>query len=280
MRYQEAAGLRVKEFETSLDRYFATLDAHPVLKDAMKYAVEGGGKRLRPILMLETYKMFNEDDRAIPFAIALELIHSYSLVHDDLPCMDDDDIRRGKPAVHKAFDEGIAVLTGDALLNAAWTLSMQAALQQGTEASKRASFELSVAAGPNGMLDGQMMDLYDDIQNIDQLEILYAKKTGCLISVAVAVGGVLGGADEEQMQRLNEFSHHLSMAFQIQDDILDEAQDREEDHMSILRYVTTQEAHHQMMRHTELALESLRALKALNTDKLSSITEALIQRKS
>ncbi len=279
MKYMEVAGDIVKRVEEALQTYLSELPTHKTLREPMQYAVNGGGKRLRPVLLLECFSLFRSDlEYAMPYAIALELIHSYSLVHDDLPCMDDDETRRGKPTVHVAFDEGIAVLTGDALLNAGLSLSIDTAVKNQDIQSLQASAVLSTAAGPNGMLYGQIMDLYDDIGDLTKLNTLYDKKTGCLIRAAAEIGAILGRATEAESDSLARFSGHLATAFQIQDDILDLEQDREEDNMSILRYLSVQEATEDMKRHSDYALRALTELQDRDTAKLEKITLSLIQR--
>lgn len=167
-------------FEQALQASLKEMPMHPLLKRALVYAVDGGGKRLRPVLLLESYALFAKDlDAAMPFAVSLEMIHNYSLVHDDLPAMDDDDYRRGRPSLHKEFDEAMGILAGDALLNGALELAMSAAQQDPNK--WMATQILTRAAGTDGMLSGQIMDLYDRVEDLAHLLRLYEKKTGKLI---------------------------------------------------------------------------------------------------
>lgn len=158
----------------------------------------------------------------MPMAAAIEMIHTYSLIHDDLPCMDDDDLRRGKPTNHKVFGENIAVLAGDALLNEAMTLLMKSSLELG-ESALKASYEISKAAGPEGMIGGQVVDVLSEVSEIskEELEYMHEKKTGELIRVSIVAGGILARVPSGDIEALNEYGKKLGLAFQIKDDILD-----------------------------------------------------------
>jgi len=187
------------------------------LQEAMDYALTAGGKRMRPFLVLETAALFGADDRAMDAAVALEMIHSYSLVHDDLPAMDDADLRRGKPSVHKAYDQAIAVLVGDALLTEAFVVLGK------YEAPITAplSLELAKASGMLGMVGGQMLDLYPDGNDEASIISLQDKKTGALIECSATMGCIVGGASEAETQALRLYARKLCLAFQIADDLLD-----------------------------------------------------------
>ncbi|MGI6442083.1 MAG: polyprenyl synthetase family protein [Peptoniphilaceae bacterium] len=264
-------------FEQALQASLKEMPMHPLLKRALVYAVDGGGKRLRPVLLLESYALFAKDlDAAMPFAVSLEMIHNYSLVHDDLPAMDDDDYRRGRPSLHKEFDEAMGILAGDALLNGALELAMSAAQQDPNK--WMATQILTRAAGTDGMLSGQIMDLYDRVEDLAHLLRLYEKKTGKLILAACEAGAVLGGATEEERAFLRDYAGHVGAAFQIQDDLLDAGQDLEADNMTILRFMTQEEAEENMVSHTEKALLALSRLAGRNTDRLMQITRSLMHR--
>jgi farnesyl diphosphate synthase len=194
------------------------------LQEAMSYALTGGGKRMRPFLVLETAALFGEEGGAMDAAIALEMIHAYSLVHDDLPAMDDAETRRGKPSVHKQYDEAIAILTGDALLTEAFLVLTS---YEG-ELCRRLCRELSAAAGMEGMVGGQMMDLYPEGESEDHIIALQDRKTGALIECAAAMGALVGGASEEETRALRTYAKKLGLAFQIADDLLDVTQTAEE----------------------------------------------------
>jgi len=193
------------------------------LYTALEYAIEAGGKRLRPILMMATFDAFNENKKkVIQPAIALELIHTYSLIHDDLPAMDDDDFRRGKPTIHKQFDEATAILIGDGLLTYAFQIiSMSKELE--AEEKVYCLHQLSQASGFEGMIAGQYLDLKAENEELTEQQLIgvHRKKTGELIRAAVKIGSYLGKATPPQIEALNQFADYLGLIFQIQDDILD-----------------------------------------------------------
>jgi len=203
--------------------------ASPTLKEAMNYACLGGGKRIRPVLTYGSALAVGANlESADNAAAAVELIHCYSLVHDDLPAMDDDDLRRGKPTVHKAFDEATAILVGDALQSLAFqTLSTEAG---SLNAERRLAMVqlLSQASGATGMVGGQSLDFEAVGENItlQQLEAMHNLKTGALISCAVLLGGMSHNqTDDAQIAALSEYAKNIGLAFQVQDDILDEVSD-------------------------------------------------------
>lgn len=190
---------------------------------AMKYSLLSGGKRIRPILLLEFYALCGGmGGSALNFAAALEMIHTYSLIHDDLPCMDNDDMRRGRPSCHKAFGEDTALLAGDALL----TLAFKTAAETDGIPSDRVMKAIAVLAenaGISGMVGGQVEDLAFEKSGatIEQLRGMYLKKTSCLLSAAAVCGSILAGADDEELKYAAEYAEKLGLAFQIIDDILD-----------------------------------------------------------
>jgi geranylgeranyl diphosphate synthase type II len=212
------------EVESFLNRYFdKTFSFNKRIYEAMSYSINIGGKRIRPILMLLTYSMYKEDYKNIvPLAAAMEMIHTYSLIHDDLPCMDDDDLRRGKPTNHKIYGEAMAVLAGDALLNEAMNIMFSFCLK-GDRSSLRACNIISEAAGANGMIGGQVVDILSENRSITIEELLYMhnKKTGELITASILSGAILGCASNEDEKLLKQFGEKLGLAFQIKDDILD-----------------------------------------------------------
>jgi farnesyl diphosphate synthase len=194
------------------------------LIEAMRYSALDGGKGFRPYLSYAAAKLFDVDEaRAIRAAAAVEAVHCYSLIHDDLPAMDDDDMRRGRPSLHKAFDEATAILAGDALLTLAFELLADEATHK--EAGKRLQLvsALSKAAGMHGMVGGQMIDLQSPGLDLDAggLTRLQKMKTGALIGFAVEAGAILGGADEQERHALLGYAHDIGLAFQIADDVLD-----------------------------------------------------------
>lgn len=191
--------------------------------DAMNYSTFAGGKRIRPKLMLEFMRISGgEPLKALNFAVALEMIHTYSLIHDDLPCMDNDDMRRGRPSCHKAFDETTALLAGDALLTEAFNV---ASATEGVEPKNivNALNVLASCAGVHGMIGGQVIDLkYEKSQApLEVVKELYRLKTGALLNAAASIGCILAGADDKKISAAVEFSEKIGLAFQIRDDILD-----------------------------------------------------------
>lgn len=204
------------------------------LDEAMRYSLLSGGKRLRPILFLACTEVLSEASawpvrlqQFLSFACALECIHTYSLIHDDLPAMDDDDVRRGYPTCHKKFDEATAILAGDALLTLAFELAAQPVEGVDPRESLAVIGQLAQGAGMAGMVGGQMLDMMSENREISlqELKKLHAKKTGALIRVACVSGACLGGGTPEQVQSLTRYGEAIGLAFQITDDILDETGD-------------------------------------------------------
>ena len=196
--------------------------------EAMRYAALGGGKRLRPFLLIEAARMIagapkDVEDGVWMAAAALECIHVYSLIHDDLPCMDDDDIRRGKPTVHKVYDEAMGVLAGDALLTLAFEVMADPKIHKEPETRLSLISELAQASGTHGMIGGQVIDIYAEgnISDGELIRQLQALKTGALIHYAAIAGGRLTGASAKDLENLSTFANALGLAFQIRDDILD-----------------------------------------------------------
>mgnify|MGYP002793358694 CR=1 FL=1 len=194
-----------------------------IIYDSASYSINIGGKRIRPILFLLTYGLYKDNyEDVIEMASAIEMIHTYSLVHDDLPCMDNDDLRRGMPTNHKKFGESIAVLAGDMLLNEAMSMLMNFSIKNGDKALL-ASKEIAEAAGPEGMIGGQIVDIINENKQISKDELIYMhnKKTGELIRVSIVAAAILANAPKEDIKILNDFGLKLGLAFQIKDDILD-----------------------------------------------------------
>lgn len=208
-----------------LENYFNERGTYnKLIFDSAKYSLIIGGKRVRPILLFLTYDMYKENyEKVIDMAAAIEMIHTYSLVHDDLPSMDNDDLRRGKPTNHKVFGENIAILAGDALLNEAMILMMEYSLKSGEKNALKASLEIAKAAGADGMIGGQIVDIINEGKKIpkSELEYMHLKKTGELIRCSIIAGALLANAPEEDIYILNKYGKNLGLAFQIKDDILD-----------------------------------------------------------
>lgn len=229
MSFSDQLSLYVTRAEQGLESHLPAASERPVrIHEAMRYAMQGGGKRLRPVLLLATAELFGtKDDSAIPAAVAVECIHTYSLVHDDLPCMDNDDLRRGRATTHKAYDEATALLTGDALLTHAFSLLATAYAHQ-PELSHALIRELAHTAGSQRLIGGQMEDLLAERKSDatpDDLEFIHLNKTAAMLESSLIMGGLVGGADKSQIDILRQAGLNLGLAFQIIDDILDATAD-------------------------------------------------------
>ncbi len=214
-----------EEINIYLDNYFKNKGSYnKLIYEATSYSLNIGGKRIRPIFMLLSYSLYKKNYKDImEVAAAIEMIHTYSLIHDDLPAMDNDDLRRGKPTNHKVFGEGIATLAGDALLNEAMTILINYSLINGEKALKAAR-EIAIASGAEGMIGGQVVDILSEGKDKitkEELQYMHLKKTGELIRASIVAGGILGEACEKDISLLNELGIKIGLAFQIQDDILD-----------------------------------------------------------
>jgi len=199
-------------------------DSEARLFDAMRYAALGGGKRLRPFLVLNSACLFGvQEECAARVAASVECVHSYSLVHDDLPCMDDDDLRRGRPSTHRQFDEATAVLAGDALLSFAFEILSDSGTHEDPNIRCELVRCLAVASGPHGMVGGQMLDLESENQTLPAGAVtrLQQLKTGALIAFSCEAGAILGKASPPHRQALHAYAHDFGLAFQITDDLLD-----------------------------------------------------------
>ena len=200
--------------------------------ETMEYSIMAGGKRLRPILIMETAKKFDLDfDEIVPFMAAIEFIHTYSLVHDDLPAMDDDKYRRGKLTTHAKYGEAMGVLAGDALLNYAFEIAVSSLKESKNKDLAIDALEvLSCNAGYSGMIGGQVCDVMNEGKemDLDMLDYIYENKTGALIEAAMSIGAILGGANEDEISDIEDAASSIGMAFQIMDDILDVTGDEKE----------------------------------------------------
>ena len=216
---------KCRRIDSALEQYLPTEQQYPeVIYRAMRYSVLNGGKRIRPILTLAACEAVGGDTEcALPTACAIEFIHAFSLIHDDLPALDDDDLRRGRPTCHKAFDEATAILAGDALL--AFAFETITGLTKGAAAERilDVTHQIASASGTGGMVVGQVADMISEGKKIDPtvLEFIHRNKTGALIEASVVSGGILGGAAPDQVETLSLFGNKIGLAFQIVDDILD-----------------------------------------------------------
>ncbi len=219
----------VSRVEKGIDRFLQPADEHPPrLHEAMRYAIQGGGKRLRPVLALATAESFGaSEESALSAAVALECVHTYSLVHDDLPCMDNDDLRRGRPTTHKAFDEATALLAGDALLTHSFViLTINYATQPAL--AHALCLELAAAAGSRRLIGGQMSDLLAEHRSnvtAAELDLIHFNKTAAMIESSLVMGALVGGASVSDIDLLRRVGRHIGLTFQIVDDILDATAD-------------------------------------------------------
>ena len=229
--YLDQQRQRVDRF---LEGTLPLLSANPQrLYESMRYSLLGGGKRIRPILTIAAAQALGYDrDAMLPFAASLEFVHTYSLIHDDLPAMDDDDYRRGRLTNHKVYGDGMAILAGDALLTMAFELCSQVDGTEDFSAAQQLAIvrELASGSGHQGMVGGQVMDIQAENQEIDlvHLQQIHTFKTGRLIRAAVRIGSIIGEATTQQMQCLTDYSEDIGLAFQIADDVLDMVGTREE----------------------------------------------------
>ena len=282
-----------KEVNAFLLNYFENKGSfNKVIYDSASYSLNIGGKRIRPLLMLLTYNMYKENWREIlEFSSAIEMIHTYSLIHDDLPCMDNDDLRRGKPTNHKVYGEDIAVLAGDALLNEAMNVMMKFSLNHGREALV-ASQKIAEAAGAEGMIGGQVVDIINEGKKISEEELRYMhmKKTGALIKVSIVAGAILGNASEEEIELLEKFGENLGLAFQIKDDILDVIGNTEKLGKKVLsdeendktNFISMHGLDYCIKECERLTNESINILDSLsvNTETLKILTKELLDREN
>ena len=220
--------MKIKQLKELVDNYLSNYfknkgSYNSLIYDAANYSLNVGGKRIRPILFMLVYNMYKgKDKEIIDMAAAIEMIHTYSLIHDDLPCMDNDDLRRGKPTNHKVYGENIAVLARDALLNESMILLMDFSIKNGKDALVAAR-EIAYAAGADGMIGGQVVDIINEGKKIskEELNYMHLKKTGELIRASIVAGAILAEVDKSEIELLNKFGLNLGLAFQIKDDILD-----------------------------------------------------------
>lgn len=244
-----------------------------IIYEAMNYSLLSGGKRLRPVLFLGSYELFKDNvEEALPFACAMEMIHTYSLIHDDLPAMDNDDYRRGRLSNHKKYGEAAAILAGDGLLNKAFETGLNAALCSNLNIKNavKALVEIALSSGSDGMIGGQVVDMFshDKIVTLEDLKYMYSLKTGAIIKSSVTAGAILGGADERQLMALESYAEKIGLAFQIEDDILDVTStleklgkaigsDEANNKITYLSFLSIEEAQLQVEKLTEQAIESL-----------------------
>ena len=286
---------RKKEVEQIVTSFLPKEEGYQkTVLEAMNYSVSAGGKRLRPMLMLETYRMFGGKSKVIePFMAAIEMIHTYSLIHDDLPAMDNDEYRRGRKTTHVVYGEAMAILAGDALLNYAFETAASAfVLDEGSPAIGKAFMILASKAGVYGMIGGQVLDVESEGKEIDAdtLKFIHIHKTSALLESAMLIGAVLAGASEQQQRTVELAARELGLAFQIRDDILDVTGNTDElgkpvgsdekNHKNT--YVALEgleKAKEDVKRYSESAIDRLKSLPVRN-EFLYELIEELIDRRS
>ena len=286
---------RKKEVEQIVTSFLPKEEGYQkTVLEAMNYSVSAGGKRLRPMLMLETYRMFGGKSKVIePFMAAIVMIHTYSLIHDDLPAMDNDEYRRGRKTTHVVYGEAMAILAGDALLNYAFETAASAfVLDEGNPAIGKAFMILASKAGVYGMIGGQVLDVESEGKEIDAdtLKFIHIHKTSALLESAMLIGAVLAGASEQQQRTVELAARELGLAFQIRDDILDVTGNTDElgkpvgsdekNHKNT--YVALEgleKAKEDVKRYSESAIDRLKSLPVRN-EFLYELIEELIDRRS
>ncbi|MDQ0430080.1 geranylgeranyl diphosphate synthase type II [Planomicrobium stackebrandtii] len=263
------------------------------LKESMHYSLQAGGKRIRPILLLAVLHELSGEEHpdALKVAAAIEMIHTYSLIHDDLPSMDNDDLRRGMPTNHKVFGEAVAILAGDALLT--YSFGIVARLQHVSSDDKVRLIDLmSVSSGAEGMVGGQVLDIEGEEKKLtlQELEQVHRLKTGALLTYSILAGGILAKASNEEMMALSRFGEHLGLAFQIQDDILDvtgtseelgktAGKDESSEKSTYPGLLTLPKAKEKLEYHASQAIDALHSLKG-EQSLLLQLTQLIVQRKS
>lgn len=295
MNFKEEQKKRIEQIEAILMRYLPKQEGkQKIIMEAMEYSLMAGGKRLRPMLMWETYRMFSGTSEAIyPFMAAMEMIHTYSLVHDDLPAMDNDEYRRGRKTTHVVYGEDMGILAGDALLNYAFETAVSAFSIEGVDAGDigEALQVLAKKAGIYGMIGGQVVDVKCTGQSIsgDTLDFIYRLKTGALIEGSMMIGAILAGASKEEIKSVETIAQKVGLAFQIQDDILDVTSDMEtlgkpigsDEKNHKTTYVTIrglEQAQKDVEEISQRALDGLASLKEKN-GYLDELVAYLIHRK-
>lgn len=276
--------------EDYLKEHYDALNDQPqkLLFDAMQYSLMAGGKRIRPILAFEFCRVCGRDwKNAAPFAAAIEMIHTYSLIHDDLPCMDNDDYRRGRLTNHKVYGEGMAVLAGDALLTDAFGIAASAQLPNPGDMATAIGV-LSECAGSLGMVGGQVLDIMSEERELTEQEVLdiQNRKTGCLISAACALGVIAGGGSEKQYDAACQFAAGLGLAFQIRDDMLDVIGTQEElgkatgvdtQKNTFVKLYGLERCEELVATYTNYAIEALNAFS--DTSFLEALAKSLTERR-
>lgn len=226
MNFQTEFKNKIKQVDLSLEKLIPSMNSpQNIIFESMEYSLFAGGKRIRPVLVLAGCEFVGESiEKAMPYACAMEMIHTYSLIHDDLPAMDNDDYRRGKLTNHKVYGDALAILAGDGLLNLAYETMLNAEIEDHLMDRKiRAMAEIAKGAGINGMIGGQVVDILSENKDIDKdtLYFIHHNKTAALIIASIRAGAIIGGATEEELKDLTVFAENIGYGFQITDDVLD-----------------------------------------------------------
>ena len=290
MKFEERSLEYRKFVEDYLSGIYAQMRKEPqtVLFDSMEYSLLAGGKRLRPIFALDFCRMCGSDWKtAAPFAAAIEMIHTYSLIHDDLPCMDNDDFRRGRPTNHKVFGESMAVLAGDALLTDAFMIAAKTNLPKPEEMALAIQL-IAEGAGSLGMVGGQVLDIMSEERELTEQEVLdiQTRKTGCLISIACCLGVLAGGGSQAQFDAAAQFAAGIGLAFQIRDDMLDVIGTQEEMGKGVqtdaakntfVRLYGLEKCEELVQKYTQYAIDALEEFK--DTDYMIQLAKSLTERR-
>lgn len=294
MDFKEILNTKIKLVDKELKKYIPNDDNYQKkIYEAMSYSLFAGGKRLRPIIMLFVAEMFGADDNVcLPFAAAMEMIHTYSLIHDDLPAMDNDDFRRGIPTNHIKFGEATAILAGDALLNRAFETVSNFNICTDSGRVLRAINVMAQSSGCDGMIGGQIVDIECEGKNItlDELKYIHARKTGAIIRSSAVIGAILAGANEDQIKAADSFAENLGIAFQIRDDILDVigdeknlgkpvGSDAENNKNTYVKLLGIDKSEMLVKEYSEKALSALKIFGS-SAKNLILLTQYLIDRKS
>ncbi len=293
MDFKQMMTKRVNDVEDILKNYLPTDEKLTfTITDAMKYSTLSNGKRIRAIMMLETYKMFNGDGDVInPFVAAIEMIHAYSLVHDDLPALDNDEYRRGALSTHAKYGEAMGILCGDALLNYAFETVAKAFDIECNERVARAFKVLATKAGITGMIGGQVVDVETEGYEIDAdtMMFIHKNKTAALIEASLMIGAILAGSNEDEIAKVESIGTNVGLAFQIQDDILDVTSTTEElgkpvgsddknNKNTYVKYKGLEEAKREVEEISNRAIETLDSLSVTN-EFLRELIKSMITRK-
>ena len=291
MDFKQELKDRVVIVDEYMEKYLPSADKYPeIIHDAMRYSVFAGGKRLRPIMVMEACKAFGGDwEKAMPFACAIEMIHTYSLIHDDLPALDNDDYRRGRLTSHKVYGEDMAILAGDALLHHAFETMAEACVELGDLKASKAMLAIAQGAGIHGMVAGQVVDVISEGKQIDKetLDYIHRNKTAAMLIGSLKSGAYMGGASDEDIKKLERVGELVGVAFQVQDDILDVTSTLEQlgkpinsdEKNNKVTYVTMFGVERASEIVEEMSNEAIDILKGMeNMDFLIKLTEYLIKR--